>query len=225
MHVADLSVYEETSRLVRAGRRHDLDQIVAIHKLSFPDTFGSRLGKSYLRAFYAWFLTEPAALCLVAAEERLLGYVVGCQDAHLYYNEFYGKRRKALLYAALRGLIENPLALFHVRRAFPVILPFFTRILRRPLDSPQRGAETMCDSEPQHASLNVIAVHPSVLGTQVGTVLLSAFVRAAQERGATRIQLSVNKKNKRAIRFYEREGWQLVAETSLNFIYAVQIDA
>jgi hypothetical protein len=85
VYANDLATHAEVSRFVRAGARCDLDQIVAIHKRAFPKTFGSALGKSYLRAFYAWFLADSAALCLVAAsQEQLLGYVVGCQSSQAY---------------------------------------------------------------------------------------------------------------------------------------------
>jgi ribosomal protein S18 acetylase RimI-like enzyme len=226
MYASSLATYAEVSRLVRAGARCDLDQIVAVHKQAFPKTFGSALGKSYLRAFYAWFLADSAALCLVAAsQEQLLGYVVGCQSSQTYYEQLYGTRQKTLVRAALRGLLENPLALIRLRRALPSVLPRLAQMLGkwRP-KLPQASAATAPNFEVNCASLNVIAVHPSVLGSQVATTLLHEFVKAVRQRGVTRIQLTVDKNNSRAIRFYEREGWRRLAEIGTNFVYVTQVE-
>jgi ribosomal protein S18 acetylase RimI-like enzyme len=228
VYANNLATYTDVSRFIRAGARCDLDQIVAIHKQAFPNTFGSALGKSYLRAFYAWFLADSAALCLVAAsEKRLLGYAVGCQNARTYYEQLYGARQKTLVWAALRGLLENPLALVRFRRALPSILPRLAQIMsKRRAKLPQASAtDALPAPEIDCASLNVIAVHPSVLGTQVATTLLQAFVKAVYERGVARIQLTVDKSNSRAIRFYEREGWRRFAEAGTNFIYVTHAEA
>jgi len=225
MYASSLATYAEVSRLVRTGARCDLDQIVAIHKRAFPKTFGSALGKSYLRAFYAWFLADSAALCLVAAsQEQLLGYVVGCQSSQTYYEQLYGTRQKTLVRAALRGLLENPLALIRLRRALPSVLPRLAQMVSQRHMPRAPNAATVPTFEVNSASLNVIAVHPSVLGSQVATTLLHEFVRAISQRGVTRIQLTVDKNNSRAIRFYEREGWRRLAEIGTNFVYVTQVE-
>lgn len=224
MQKAELATQQPAYRDIRSGNTPDLDQIVAIHKQAFSNTFGSKLGKSYLRAFYAWFFTESSALCLVATAERgIVGYVAGCLSAQTYYEQFYGVRQKALRWAALRGVLENPLALAYCHRALPMILPIFTKAFRR-LHSQQRTRAQDPPAGPEaYALLNVIAVHPSVLGTPVATTLLHSFVEAVRKADVACIRLSVNKHNSRAIRFYEREGWRSVAETETNFIFQITL--
>lgn len=217
---------EKIAPTVRLGTLNDLNQVVAIHKQAFSNTFGSKLGSSYLRAFYKWFFCEASAVCFVAASEaQLLGYVVGCQSAKQYYEQFYGARQKSLLWAAVCGLLENPLAIIHFRRALPMIAPLCQNVVRKFRAGSQRTSESQVSSasEVTCAVLNVIAVHPSALGTSVAKTLLHKFEAAIYERGVSCIQLSVSKTNTRAIRFYEREGWQLQDETELNFIYITRL--
>jgi ribosomal protein S18 acetylase RimI-like enzyme len=129
-----------------------------------------------------------------------------------------------LVRAALRGLLENPLALIRLRRALPSVLPRLAQMVSQRHMPQAPNAATVPTFEVNSASLNVIAVHPSVLGSQVATTLLHEFVKAVRQRSVTRIQLAVDKSNSRAIRFYEREGWHRMTELGTNFIYVTQAE-
>jgi putative acetyltransferase len=81
------------------------------------------------------------------------------------------------------------------------------------------GAQTLClweeapDSlmgfvtiDPESGWLDQLCVHPHRFGAGVGSALLAA----ARERSPRLVRLDVNADNTRAIRFYEREGFERV---------------
>jgi len=63
VYASSLATYAEVSRLVRAGARCDLDQIVAIHKQAFPKTFGKVTYALFTRGF--WQIAQRFALWLL----------------------------------------------------------------------------------------------------------------------------------------------------------------
>ena len=62
------------------------------------------------------------------------------------------------------------------------------------------------------AELYAIYVLPRAWGTEAGSALLRAGVRAMRDRGTGDAVLWVLEDNPRARRFYEREGWALDGE-------------
>jgi ribosomal protein S18 acetylase RimI-like enzyme len=59
--------------------------------------------------------------------------------------------------------------------------------------------------------LVVIGVDPAFQGKGIGSILLQEFEKLAKEDGVTRINLSVKKENSKAIKSYERNGWQILS--------------
>jgi ribosomal protein S18 acetylase RimI-like enzyme len=62
------------------------------------------------------------------------------------------------------------------------------------------------------ARLYTIAADPALQGKGVGSLLLAACERAAEQRGCAQMRLEVRKGNRGALAFYERRGYR-VAET------------
>lgn len=57
----------------------------------------------------------------------------------------------------------------------------------------------------------VITLSSRAEGAGVGTALLGAAVEAARSAGCTRVFLTTTNDNLRAIGFYQKRGWRLVA--------------
>jgi ribosomal protein S18 acetylase RimI-like enzyme len=57
----------------------------------------------------------------------------------------------------------------------------------------------------------LVSIHVAREGRGAGTALLEAVVEAARVAGCSRVWLITTNDNLRAIRFYQRRGWDLVA--------------
>ncbi len=62
-----------------------------------------------------------------------------------------------------------------------------------------------------HGELCNLMVPPRYLGTRVGRQLLAQCLEVARQRQLTRIFLEVRHSNQRAIRFYRRNGFEIVS--------------
>jgi ribosomal protein S18 acetylase RimI-like enzyme len=87
-------------------------------------------------------------------------------------------------------------------------LPGF--IATRPDGLERLGLITHTPPEPR-GGCEVITLSSRVEDAGVGTALLEAAVRAAREAGCARVFLTTTNDNLRAIGFYQRRGWSLVA--------------
>jgi GNAT superfamily N-acetyltransferase len=58
----------------------------------------------------------------------------------------------------------------------------------------------------------LIAVVPGAMGTRLASLLLSHAVATLTRAGFTRARLRAGGRNRRAVRFYLREGWTDVGE-------------
>lgn len=219
---------------IRPAVNQDISGIIAVHQRAFPDSLSTKLGKRYLAIFYDWFVSSTSAICFIAVKEGVvIGFVAGDQNGQYYYYHFYGSRYASLRRAALFGVIKNPLAVFSLRRALSMIYPIIKRILSEFLffkrqNTNQERPRPEKDAPQINASLISIAVAPDTMGTKVATQLLNAFVYEATKRKRPFIQLTVNKENRRAIRFYEREGWirsENEAGKSLQYTLQLLIDS
>ena len=65
-----------------------------------------------------------------------------------------------------------------------------------------------------HGELCNLIVPPQYLGKKVGQLLLGQCLEVAQKRALRRICLEVRHSNCRAIRFYERNGFQIISSRS-----------
>ena len=63
-----------------------------------------------------------------------------------------------------------------------------------------------------HSEICNIIVAPSLLSKGVGQELLRTCLELSEKLGLPRVLLEVRQSNKRAIRFYERNGFQKIAE-------------
>jgi ribosomal protein S18 acetylase RimI-like enzyme len=75
----------------------------------------------------------------------------------------------------------------------------------------------------QHVADLVMAVHPAFHGQNIGSELIRTAEKHARDKGKTKLSLRVLSSNKKAIRFYKKNGFQeqgrLVGEFYLNGCY------
>lgn len=177
--------------IIREMEPFDLGTAMAIHKKAFDGFFLTRMGSSFLRAYYQAVLDFEASITLVAqdAESDLaLGFVVGFRNPQEFYTLFE-QRRKRMLPAVLLAVLRDP-----------GLLPQILRNMRRVEAQAQQAVDAV--------ELSSIAV--GAPGRGVGGALLEAFADKARSEGAHRLILTTDADGNDPVReFYEARGFTL----------------
>lgn len=195
----------------------DIDAVIDIHRAAFPDSAITQLGDAVIRRYYAWQFVgpHPAPVALgVWHDDRLVGFLFG------------GRRHRAVVGFVHRyagaialGAVCHPGAVRQL--AAPKVLAV-ARLLARgggapgtgpapaapPVaDPPMTDQETVShDTGPSFGVLSV-AVSADAQGTGAAAMLMAGAEQAAGVDGLTRMHLTVQTGNGRAIAFYEKLGW------------------
>ncbi|MCB0976752.1 MAG: GNAT family N-acetyltransferase [Acidimicrobiales bacterium] len=186
----------------------DLSAIVTVHCAAFPDSAMTRLGPAVVERYYRWQFVgaHPLPFARGAFDGgRLVGFVFG----GLRKDAVSGFSRRFLA-SVLAAVVHHPLEARHLGwdRVRPVIRLMLGR-RARPAGTPgvaeTNRAEVSFDS-PSFGVLS-IALEPSARGSGLASELIRAAEREAVAAGCGRMHLTVERNNRRAIRFYEREGW------------------
>lgn len=78
------------------------------------------------------------------------------------------------------------------------------------------------DLETKMAYITLLAVKPACQGMHIGSNLLSACENLARQSGMRCIKLEVSNKNRKAIGFYKRFGFEKMKQQNQNSIYMIK---
>lgn len=188
---------------VRAATPADLDALIGVCRLSFPDSLRWQ-GPGWIAARH-WrrWLDSPFCSCWVCgSDETIWGFTVVVLDCSRY-NAAAGMRRAERLEAALGALWRPKLAVRKMVRRL-------TR--RRPeprSDDPTRDAH--CDPQ-KCAWIELIAVRPDMQGRGFGAMMLSHCTSTARAWGYETVKLRVDRDNARALKVYRKAGFTITTE-------------
>jgi ribosomal protein S18 acetylase RimI-like enzyme len=158
-----------------------------LHREALPDAFLPTLGDGFLVRLYRALASEPAAVVLVAEDERgPVGFASGVPSVRRFYARFLARHGLPAAASVLRGL-GTP------------------GVLRRALETASHGAggRGLPDAE-----LLSIAVDRRRRGRGAGRALAEGIVRGLRDRGATEVKVVVAANNSAANRLYERVGFR-----------------
>jgi len=188
----------------------DLSEVIDIHRASFPDSAITQLGDAVIRRYYAWQFIgpHPAPVAIgVWADGRLVGFLFG------------GRRQRAVVGFVHRyvgaialGAVRHPGA---VRRlAAPKVVAVVKLLARGRAGHPSGSAAGAVAPVPAPSaggpSFGVlsVAVAAAARGTGAAQQLMHAAELAASADGLSRMHLTVQTENGRAVAFYEKLGWE-----------------
>lgn len=189
----------------------DLADVVSIHMRAFPDSALTRLGPRAVHRYYSWQFSGPHPEPVALGSWRdgtLVGFLVG--GARHGAVAGFTRSSPGVLAA---GIVTHPLVL---RRVATSKVHAVVRAMRHGPQATTRGPQTTAAPDPTSTpdadpvrSFGVlsVAVERGWQGNGVGDELLAAAESEARRRGFTRMNLSVNVDNDRAVRFYEKHGW------------------
>lgn len=171
----------------------DIDAIVKLHQLAFPEFFLTRLGGQFLKILYKAFLNDKKCIfILTEVDDCVCGFAVGSLP---------GAK------SVRRIVFENTISIFF--SSFVSIVRLRMAILERLLFFlfPKSVSRIQLQSR---ATLRSIAVKPTQRGTGVAVKMLLHFEKMAVAQGAASVLLTTDAdQNERAIRFYNKCGYKV----------------
>jgi ribosomal protein S18 acetylase RimI-like enzyme len=180
----------------------DLDAVIDIHILAFPDSALTQLGREAIRRYYSWHLDGPyETLCIGAFDDiKMVGFVIAgvFHDSEIV---FLHKNRIFLIWQ----LITHPWLLIHevVRSR----VNYSVRVAKRNIR--KKRTEVSVAIVRKFGILSV-AVHPQSHGLGIGKLLLQEVELSARKNKFRSMRLTVHPDNQQAVFFYEKLGWQRV---------------
>ncbi|MFB3855557.1 MAG: GNAT family N-acetyltransferase [Vicinamibacterales bacterium] len=170
----------------------DVEQVVRIHRASFPGFFLTELGPAFLRRFYRLLLESSVGVGVVAEQSGVLvGFAAGATRQEGLFRELLRRGVAGFAFDAFVYALRNPSA-----------TPRLLRALRRPRESRESAAP---------AALMSLAVAPEAQAGGTGLALVEAFCRGIASRGASKVCLTTDADgNDRVNRFYARAGFVLI---------------
>jgi len=200
-----------------------VEQVAALHEACFPGYYLTRLGPSFLRAMYGWYVDSPQAIAHVAldADGRVVGFVAGTTRAEAYHRSLFRRRGGAMLAELAARLIRSPAETLRLAWERKDLLPqALSSILARGSSGPVESAPGPGKGA---ASLVSVGVEPSQRRSGIGRRLSELFMREAGQRGCQVVTLSVRGDNAGARLFYESMEWAKVSESSQAYHGSVSI--
>jgi GNAT superfamily N-acetyltransferase len=173
----------------------------ALHAEALPSGFFPRLGRSFLEAYLATYVDDPAGIAIAALEDgQLVGFVVGSTAPATRRSHVLRRHGIRLACRGAAALARDPaLALHFLRtRGGAYLSRIAQTVFKRGVVHHPAG---------RLAVLAHVAVVQAARGTGIGAELVHAFERQAADAGATRIVL-VTRAGGGAGRFYRKLGWR-----------------
>lgn len=197
--------------LIRRPMPSELPILADLHVDCLPHGLFPRLGRRFMRRWYATFLDSPYGVALVAesplpGDPGVVAFLVGATDQHRHVSSVLARHRLRLVLAGAAALSVRPGLLWHFLRTRAG--RYAVRVLRPRPPSPE-GRGDLGPTRPIAVVTAIVVAGPARnLGT--GTALVRAFAAAASAAGSDRAELVTLVGTEGAGRFYERLGWAAV---------------
>jgi len=191
-------------------RKCDIESIAACHRKAFPNSLSSKLQPSFSIKLLTWYLDNPRGVIFHIEEKgEILGY---CGGIKTNSPELEGSSTSMAQYTfklMVQSLFFKPWLIFHEENFNRIPLILKNVLLKIGLKQKKKNISIKLDRFVPFWGLVVIGVIPSHQGKGIGSELLQEFERLAKANNIRRIYLSVKKENKKAIKSYEKNDWQV----------------
>jgi ribosomal protein S18 acetylase RimI-like enzyme len=150
----------------------------------------------FLDAFYSYYTDlEPEHAWVACAQDQVVGFLMGCADAHVH-----GKKFRRLILPRLIGNLLRGKYRFG-KRSFGYLAGLVGALLR--------GEFTQADLEmyPAHLHINVDAAWR---GHRLGQRLMETYLQQLRGLGVPGVYLETTSLNEVACRMYEKMGFRLL---------------
>lgn len=197
--------------MIRQANINDLDGISRVHATCFPDSYVTQLSKhkwlggSLLPEFYKIFMVDNPELFIVADDENngIVGFCMG------YYMDKNDQISRFMKNNRLLIGIKTLFLLFCGNRQ--TWNKMISRIKHKPSVSDWIIVNTKYESygNNQRGDLLSVCVLPDFRGKQYAQEMMDMYLQSLKNKGKKICLLSVKQDNARAIKYYERNGFEL----------------
>jgi ribosomal protein S18 acetylase RimI-like enzyme len=181
--------------------------------MSFPRTASATLGQGFVEKMYAELLSDPHCVGYVAlAHGKVCGFIFGGTD--------WPSIQQRLWLIQREWLLLHPLWIWRLGIRLGVSrMISLARKAHSGHGRPIPSASRMVEIGAAEGRVWVIAVAAERKGEGLAQMLMQRAIQEFRQRGCGRAWLTVDTRNLRAIRFYERLGWVMDSVKSDGLIY------
>jgi ribosomal protein S18 acetylase RimI-like enzyme len=184
----------------------DVKALASMHRDVFPDYFLSHLGQKAVEAFYADIIRGSGThfSSIAQSNGQLIGFVAGTSDSAGFFRKLYHDHFVDMALGVLQGIFTD--AVFCKQlwdRRSHVLRALQSRFLKEPATTTPHPVSKV------PVRLLSIGVLANQRKPGVAESMLNHFLQQLDAAGIREVGLSVFDSNQRAVRFYEKTGWQV----------------
>lgn len=198
--------------MIRRAKKEDLDEISIVHSICFPNSFLSVLnnenifGGNLLSLFYDSYLDDAPELFYVACDDinkKIIGFCMG------YYMDNATQMQRFINDNKIWIILQTLWLLCKGNRLI------WKKIFSRLMHKPRLTDWTIVNFEYDHipnakrGDLLSVCVLPEYRGEGYAQQLMEVFLDALKQNNRDLCLLSVDAKNSRARKYYERNGFEI----------------
>lgn len=197
--------------MIRQATSSDLQGIASVHATCFPESYMTQLSKhkwlcgNLLPAFYREFMNDNPELFVVAEDENknVVGFCMG------YYMDKDDQMSNFLRKNRIKVAVKSVLLLLTCNRSA------WKKILNRIKHKPSVGDWTIVNDKYEYITnadrgdLLSVCVLPECRGKNYAQGMMELYLKQMKDAGKKLCLLSVKQDNSRAIKYYERNGFEL----------------
>ncbi|HMQ67502.1 MAG TPA: GNAT family N-acetyltransferase [Ignavibacteria bacterium] len=198
------------------SKKIDLPKLAECHRSAFPDSLSSRMGKKYLEEMIAWYLSDSSKILFHAeVDGRCIGY---CGGMILDGTQPTGSASGMMQYSfnsAVKAIMLRPWLLVH--KEFLNKYKLIYKNIKRKFSGKKKQSEALKKKKKKELpekemGLVVIGVSSDYHGKGIGSVLLQEFENKTKSMDIKKMGLAVRRENEKALKSYQRNGWEISKE-------------
>ena len=195
--------------MIEDMKSSDVDEVVEIHIVSFPDSFLTNLGRLALNKLYEEFGSKGFAY-VYRDSGKVLGVMAGtCSTVEKFYQDLIKKYFFHFALILPVAIVKRPVLIkrifIRMKRLFQK--PDFESFITEP------EYDVVMNSKCQNAYALMLGVSPLSRGKGVGKKLWVHQLHDLPKRGVDAILASVDSNNDITNGFYQRMGFKKIAQT------------
>lgn len=178
---------------IRNIEKHEIIQVVSIHKLAFPNFFITQLGDAFLKLFYKSLKNHKEGIMFGAyKDDRLIGFCAATIKSKGFYKKLVYSNLIEFGFVGVKLILFSPNSLIRIMRNFS-------------------KTNSEVDDRGEYAELLSIGIDPLLHGEGIGKKLLTELENLLSLNEINELSLTTDFfNNEKALGFYKSVGYEIV---------------
>lgn len=192
---------------IESLKQSDVKQLAKVYQAIFKDNFSSHLGQKFIRLFCEQFVNSNYNFGFIVKDEKLpVAFILGTTAPEKLYRKFYRDHLVTLSLLFVQKFIQDK----YVRKNISNKFNHLGRALKALL-IPNKVAKQAVQIADTGIPARILAlgVLPEYRRRGLANELTAAYCEKARSKGFKKVELSTNPDNTNAIRFYQKDGWNI----------------